>query len=400
MDNIWLIATIWMALALAASLISIRVGLSVALAEIIVGVIGGNFLGLHTAPWIDFLASFGAILLTFLAGAEIDPVSFRQNLKSSLVIGIISFLLPFIGAWAIAYFTMGWDMRAAQIAGIALSTTSVAVVYAVMVETGLNETKLGKMILAACFITDLGTVLALGIIFAHFGIWMIIFLAATIIAMWLMPKISPWVITRLGKRVSEPEVKFFFLILFALGWLASVAGSEAVLPAYLIGLVVAGTFMKDRTVLHRIRTISFAALTPFYFIKAGLYVSLPAVIAGIVVIIIFLGVKVAAKFIGVWPMTRVFKLSKREGTYTTLLMSTGLTLGSISALYGLTNGIIDQSKYTILVTVVIGSAVIPTLIAQRWFLPKFVKNGEAPISILIPNPTIDNTDKTIPNKEV
>jgi Kef-type K+ transport system membrane component KefB len=400
MDNIWLIATIWMALALAASLISIRVGLSVALAEIIVGVIGGNFLGLHTAPWIDFLASFGAILLTFLAGAEIDPVSFRQNLKSSLVIGIISFLLPFIGAWAIAYFTMGWDMRAAQIAGIALSTTSVAVVYAVMVETGLNETKLGKMILAACFITDLGTVLALGIIFAHFGIWMIIFLAATIIAMWLMPKISPWVITRLGKRVSEPEVKFFFLILFALGWLASVAGSEAVLPAYLIGLVVAGTFMKDRTVLHRIRTISFAALTPFYFIKAGLYVSLPAVIAGIVVIIIFLGVKVAAKFIGVWPMTRVFKLSKREGTYTTLLMSTGLTFGSISALYGLTNGIIDQSKYTILVTVVIGSAVIPTLIAQRWFLPKFVKNGEAPISILIPNPSIDNTDKTIPNKEV
>jgi Kef-type K+ transport system membrane component KefB len=269
-----------------------------------------------------------------------------------------------------------------------------------MVETGLNETKLGKMILAACFITDLGTVLALGIIFAHFGIWMIIFLAATIIAMWLMPKISPWVITRLGKRVSEPEVKFFFLILFALGWLASVAGSEAVLPAYLIGLVVAGTFMKDRTVLHRIRTISFAALTPFYFIKAGLYVSLPAVIAGIVVIIIFLGVKVAAKFIGVWPMTRVFKLSKREGTYTTLLMSTGLTFGSISALYGLTNGIIDQSKYTILVTVVIGSAVIPTLIAQRWFLPKFVKNGEAPISILIPNPSIDNTDKTIPNKEV
>ena len=400
MDNIWLIATIWMALALAASLISIRVGLSVALAEIIVGVIGGNFLGLHTAPWIDFLASFGAILLTFLAGAEIDPVSFRQNLKSSLVIGIISFLLPFIGAWAIAYFTMGWDMRAAQIAGIALSTTSVAVVYAVMVETGLNETKLGKMILAACFITDLGTVLALGIIFAHFGIWMIIFLAATIIAMWLMPKISPWVITRLGKRVSEPEVKFFFLILFALGWLASVAGSEAVLPAYLIGLVVAGTFMKDRTVLHRIRTISFAALTPFYFIKAGLYVSLPAVIAGIVVIIIFLGVKVAAKFIGVWPMTRVFKLSKREGTYTTLLMSTGLTFGSISALYGLTNGIIDQSKYTILVTVVIGSAVIPTLIAQKWFLPKFVKNGEAPISVSAPNLSIDNTNKTIPDKEV
>jgi hypothetical protein len=50
-------------------------------------------------------------------------------------------------------------------------------------------------------------------------------------------------------------------------------------------------------------------------------------------------------------------------------MSTGLTFGSISALFGLTNHIIDERQYTILVTAVIGSAVVPTLIAQRWFMP-------------------------------
>jgi hypothetical protein len=51
-------------------------------------------------------------------------------------------------------------------------------------------------------------------------------------------------------------------------------------------------------------------------------------------------------------------------------MSTGLTFGSISALFGLTHGIINQGQYTILVTVVIGSAVVPTFIAQTWFLPR------------------------------
>ena len=212
MENTWFIATIWISLALAASLISIRFGLSVALAEILVGVVGGNAFGLETTPWIDFLASFGAILLTFLAGAEIDPASFRQNLKSSLAIGAVGFIAPFLGVWLLAYYVIGWDLRSALIAGIALSTTSVAVVYAVMVETGLNETKLGKLILSACFVNDLGTVLALGIFFANFDIWMVIFIATLVPALWLLPKVAPWVISRWGKRVSEPEVKFFFLL--------------------------------------------------------------------------------------------------------------------------------------------------------------------------------------------
>jgi len=377
MENAWFIATIWIALALTASLISIRFGLSVALAEILVGVVGGNAFGLHTTPWIDFLASFGAILLTFLAGAEIDPASFRQNLKSSLAIGAVGFIAPFLGVWLLAYYVIGWDIRSALIAGIALSTTSVAVVYAVMVETGLNETKLGKLILSACFVNDLGTVLALGIFFANFDIWMVVFIAALVPALWLLPKVAPWVLSRWGNRVSEPEVKFFFLLLFVLAWLATAAGSEAVLPAYLIGLVAAGTFIRDRAVLHRMRTIAFAALTPFYFIKAGMFVSAPALITGFVLIITFLVMKMATKFIGVWPMTRLFRMPPREGNYTTLLMSTGLTFGSISALFGLTHGIIDQSQYTILVTVVIGSAVVPTLIAQKWFYPRQTATSDA-----------------------
>lgn len=369
MENTWLIASLWMALALAASLISIRIGLSVALIEILVGIIGGNFLGLHTTSWIDFLAGFGSILLTFLAGAEIDPASFRRHFKASIAIGVVSFLLPFLAVGLFSYFILHWDLHAAQIAGIALSTTSVAVVYAVVVETGLNETDLGKLILAACFVTDLGTVLALGVLFANFNIWMAIFVGAMIPTLWLLPKVTPWVIAKWGKRVSEPEVKFFLLVLFLLGWLATSAKSEAVLPAYLIGLVTAGAFVSERALLHRMRTVAFALLTPFFFIKAGLFVLLPAVLAGFGIITAFLAVKVATKFAGVWPMARVFHLNVRHSNYTTLLMSTGLTFGTISALFGLNNGFIDQRQYTILVTVVVGSAVIPTLIAQTWFRP-------------------------------
>jgi Kef-type K+ transport system membrane component KefB len=370
LDNMWFIAAAWMGVALLASLISIRIGISVALIEIFLGVLGGNYLGFHTTPWIDFLASFGSVLLTFLAGAEIDPASFRKHLKSSLAIGSISFLFPFLAAMVFAFFVAHWQLHAAEIAGIALSTTSVAVVYAVMVETGLNETELGKLILAACFVTDFGTVLALGILFASFNVFLLAFLALLIVVLWKLQTITRWVITTWGGRVSEIEVKFLFLVLFFLGGLATVAKSEAVLPAYLIGLVIAGVFVHDRVLVYRMRSIAFALLTPFFFIKAGTLVSVPALLAGTGLILVLLGVKIGAKFLGVWPLTRLFKMSTREGNYTTLLMSTGLTFGSISALYGLTHGIINQAQYTVLVTVVIGSAVIPTLIAQTWFLPK------------------------------
>jgi len=279
-DNIWFVAAAWMGLALLASLISIRLGVSVALVEIAFGVIAGNFLGLQTTTWIDFLASFGAGLLTFLAGAEIEPDALRRHLRPTLAIGTISFLLPFLGAWQFAEHVIGWDHRAALIAGIALSTTSVAVVYAVMVETGLNATDLGKTILAACFVTDLGTVVALGVLFANFNGLLVLFVAILAVSLYVMPRLTRLIVTRLGSRVSEPEIKFIFFVLFALGGFATTAKSEAVLPAYLVGLAIAGVFARDKRLIDRMRSIAFALLTPFYFLKAGLFVNLPAVVAG------------------------------------------------------------------------------------------------------------------------
>lgn len=184
-----------------------------------------------------------------------------------------------------------------------------------------------------------------------------------------MPALTRLVLRTVGGRVSEPEIKFLFLVLFALGGLASSAQSEAVLPAYLIGLVVAGVFLRDRVIVDRLRTIAFALLTPFFFIRAGLLVSFPALVAGAGTIAVLFGLKMLTKTLSVWPTAAAFGLKPRDRTYTTLLMATGLTFGSIAALYGLTNHLVSQEQYSILVTVVILSAFVPTLVAQQWFEP-------------------------------
>src|SRR5467141_113254 len=307
-QNVWLVAAIWMALALIASLVSIRTGISVALIEIFIGVVAGNFLHLTASnEWINFLALLGSGVLTFLAGAEIDPRSLKANWRASAWIGVLSFAAPFVVVWLFAQFVFGWSLHQAQIAGIALSTTSVAVVYAVMIEGGFSDTAMGKMILAACFITDFGTVLALGGLFANYNLWLLVFVVTMCVVLWFMPVWTKGIIDKLGAtRVSEPEVKFIFFVLFFLGGLATTAKSEAVLPAYLVGLVVAGVFLRDKTLVHRMRSIAFAMFTPFYFIRAGLFVSLVVLWPALAIIVVLLGLKLLTKFVGVWPFTKVF----------------------------------------------------------------------------------------------
>ncbi|HEV2549999.1 MAG TPA: cation:proton antiporter [Stellaceae bacterium] len=378
MTEIWALAALWLGLALIATLLSIRLRIATALSEIVVGTIaqliigaaiGGAVLGTGET-WVKFLSGTGAIVLTFLAGAELDPEVFRAKWKEAGAIGFVSFLAPFLGCAAGARYVLGWDPMASWLGGVAMSTTSVAVVYAVMLEFGFNATTYGKVVLAACFVTDLGTVLALGFIFAPFTLKTLLFAAVVIIALILLPWLTPRFFRTYGDRPSELETKYLLLCLFGLGALAGWADSEAVLPAYLIGMILAGTVGKDHILIRRLRTLCFGFLTPFYFIRAGSFVSVPDLVAAPVAFLFMLFVKLATKLAGVYPVARAFGQPKQERMYTTLLMSTGLTFGTISSLFGLSHGIIDQAQYSALVAAVVASAVVPTLIANAIYLPR------------------------------
>jgi glutathione-regulated potassium-efflux system ancillary protein KefC len=378
MTGIWALAALWLGLALIASLLSIWLRISTALSEIVVGTIAQLIIGAAIGSailgtdetWIKFLSGLGAIVLTFLAGAELDPAVFRLKWKEAAAVGLASFFFPFLGCAAGAYYVLGWDPMPSWLAGVAMSTTSVAVVYAVMLEFGFNTTEYGKTVLAACFVTDLGTVVALGLIFAPFTFKTLVFLGVGIVVFGLLPFVTPRFFARYGNRPSELETKFLLLCLLGMGALATWADSEAVLPAYLIGMVLAGTVGKDHILVRRLRTLTFGLLTPFYFIRAGSFVSIPALIAAPFAFIFLLIVKVASKIVGVYPVTKFYKAPNREAAYTTLLMSTGLTFGTISSLFGLSHGIIDQGQYSALVAAVIASAVIPTVIANAFYLPR------------------------------
>jgi Kef-type K+ transport system membrane component KefB len=375
------LAVVLAAAALLASTISVEVGISVALIELGLGVVVGNAFDVSVPDWLAFIASFAGIVLTFLAGAEVDVPQFKREWKVSASIGVVSFAAPFFACMAFAYWVLDWSGDAAKIAGIALSTTSLAVVYAVLVETGLNQTVLGKRIMAATFVTDLGTAAALSILFVSPTIWIVPFLAVSVALVLGLPRISPWFFGRYGNRVIEPEIKLVFAGLFLLMWLGDRASSHAVLPAFILGLALSSHYAGHRQEQVRLRVVAFAFLTPFFFLRGGMNVSVPALWANLGVLGLLFAAKMVPKLVGVYPLAR--RYCAPHATFTTLLMSTGLTFGTISSLYGLNAGIIDETQFSLLVTVVVLSAIIPTVIAQRFVQPNAVEElrreaGRAP----------------------
>jgi Kef-type K+ transport system membrane component KefB len=388
MEQVWFSAALWLVLALVATMLSIWFRISTALSEIVVGtvaqliigaLIGTEVLGAKSG-WVSFLAGTGAIVLTFLAGAELDPGIFRTKWKEAMGVGMVGFFGPFLAAAAVAHYVLKWSIPASWLAGVALSTTSVAVVYAVMLEFGLNRTDFGQGILAACFVNDLGTVIALGLIFAPFTIRTLIFIGASIVVFAALPFVTPWFFQKYGGRVSELETKYILFLLFGMGGLAGWAGSEAVLPAYIIGMVLAGSVGKDHILIRRLRTLTFGLLTPFYFIRAGSLVSVPALIAMPFSFLALLGAKMVGKMVPLVPTVRAFNHVGHQGLYYSLLMSTGLTFGTISALFGLNHQIISGAQYSYLVATVIASAVVPTAIANAWFMPRHLLPKTEPAS--------------------
>lgn len=349
------------------SVVSVELVLSAAIIEIVAGMVGGNLLGLRPPAWMDFLAAFGGILLTFLAGAEVDPTLLREKFKESLMIGGLSFLIPYLAAIGYCWGVAGWSVKASLVAGCALSTTSLAVVYAVLVETGLTNARIGKIIMAATFVTDFGTALALSLTFANWGLRTAVFLAVSVLLITVAPRWLPRVFIRYGPRVIEPEIKLLFLILAGFMALGAWGRSHAILPVFVLGLVMARMFGEHRDLQKKLRVVAFAMITPFFFIKGGMNVSLADVAAHWPLVLALFAVKTAAKFIGVWPAAR--RYAEGHATYTTLLMSTGLTFGTISSLYGLQAGHITPAQFSVLVSVVIATAIVPTVIAQRWFSP-------------------------------
>lgn len=378
MEHIYGLGTVYMAFAVISAVIAYHLRISIAVVEMIVAACIANlsiyFTGLNifepSSEWVKILASFASVLLTFLAGSEIDSKVIKEKYIESFLVGFTGFLSSFLVAFLISKYIMGFDLKASILSGIIITTTSIAVLYSVMIETGLNSTKYGKAIIASSFVNDMIAVFLLAVIFSPLTYRSFIFIFLTALAFYLFPKATDYLTSIYGNRTAAIRVKFVMFMVLFLGFLSLRAGSEAVVPAYIAGMALSEFSTRNKSWIMRMRTLTIGFLTPFYFLRTGSLISFKSVYVYAGFIALLVVSKILFKVPALYSVISIFRKDKKEKFFYSFIMTAGLTFGTIFSVFGYEKGIIDSNQYSILTTSVILTAIIPTVIATAFFKPK------------------------------
>lgn len=358
-------------LVLFSSFISVKWAFSVSVIEIVLGIIAGNLGILQAEPWMIYIASMGGMLLTFLAGTEIEFSIVRKNIKTCLGIGIGSFLISFLLVFLFAFYVFRWDFTASLLTATALSETSIAIVYSVILDHGLSGKNMGTILIGSTFIINVCTALALSVLFMKQDIYTLIFIIASVVILVFAYKYSDRLFEsdKYSMQRNELEIKYVILLIVMLMFFATLGGGQALLPVFILGALLSKPFSdkNKNNILKRLQIVVFSVITPIFFIIGGTKVSIPIILGAFSLFIALFAIRQVAKFIGAYPVVR-YVLTKNH-VYLTLILSTGLTFGLVAALYGETNNLISNTQYSIITGVLILSAIVPTLIGDKFYAP-------------------------------
>lgn len=347
-----------------AGVLSARFGIAAALVELIMGVTLGAVTSADPkTPWLVLIASLGGVAVTFLAGTQIDARALARAPRPALLLGGVAFTVSFAAAFAVARFALDWSLTAALVSAMVLAETSLAVTYAVLFDLGLLDSDLGRLVTAAVFLTDVAAALALSAVISRPS-WAILgFIAGSVAVCLLLPRLLRRLEQRHARAASAPGLRVVVLALVSLMLLAQVTGGVAVLPAFVLGVCCARHYRDHPAAADRLRTVVMTFVAPFFFVRAGLSVSVPAVVAGATAVLALSAAKILPRWGAGYLVAR--RVMPSAPSAVACLMSTGLTFGMVIALAGHEAGMIDRAQFSLLAAVVVISAVVPAWTGQR-----------------------------------
>ncbi len=344
---------------------ALEIGFSSSIFEILAGVFASNFLELGELSWIDFLSNLGLLGLMFFAGLETDPELMRKNLLKSLFIGFSSYFFPLVSIFYFAHYVLHYPFEASLLIGIALSTTSLALVYPLLKEKGLLQHSTGQVLLAAAMIVDISSMLTMSFLFEGINLYNFIFSVALILLLFRLPKWGEMLFDRYEGNQIEFKTRFIILVLVALGFLSETVHINEAVLAFTAGIFFAEFFRKDELTEKKVRAVIFGFLAPFFFFKAGYSVKLSVLSWKVVFLALFLGtIAFVTKYIGtVYATSNLFKgaVYKLAG----LFFNMRLTFGIVASVFGLKSGLIDEETYVALLIIVVATSLVSSIISNR-----------------------------------
>lgn len=341
----------------------LEIGIPVAVGEFVAGFLGETLFGLSSMPWLEFLSHLGVLSLMFIAGFEIDTPLLKKNLNKSLVIGGSSFFVPFILIFFLCRL-LGLGESSAALVGIALSTTSLAIIFPSLREKGLLATSSGQLLLASAMVVDIISMFMLAVLIYEITVAKIIYAILVILGIAFVKRIIYPVFDRYKGNRSEFELKFLLLVLLSIGFLAEEAGIHAALFCFVLGILFSGIDPKHEEIMNKLSSVVFSLLAPAFFFHAGTMIQFNTLTwAAGGLFILFLTVAVVGKFFGTYLPLRFFNADYAK--LASYLFNYRLSFGLISAIYGREKGLISDQYFNITLLTILFASILVALFEKK-----------------------------------
>ncbi len=353
------------ALIIFAGFAAIELGIASAILEIIAGIVASNFLGFGDAETINILADFGILALMYFAGLEIDFDVMKKNMKSSFAVGSASFFAPFLTIYFIAIYFLGFSLEQALLTGIALSTTSIAIVYPLLLKSRDRLDDTGKKILSAAMVVDLLSMIALSVLFTDVTVITIGFIAAFFVFSYFAPHLGRRIFSHYRGNAVEFEFKIILFLILGIGIAGEAVGVEAVLFAFILGMATSSIVVEHARLWQKLRGITFGFLAPIFFFKAGTVISIAAIFENFGMILLLFVVCFLSKFIGTYIFSK--KYMSQHAAYIALIFNSRLSFGIVAATIGHELGILTEGMYASIISVVILSSIFASIASKSGY---------------------------------
>ncbi len=345
-----------------AGVLSFELGVSTSILEIVAGIIARSIFGITNLDEINVLAHLGVVSLMYAAGLEIDLDLLRKYLKSSFAIGFSSFFTPFVIIFFTSILVFELWVWQAMLVAIALSTTSLAIVYPVLLESG-PLSPLRKNILCAAMVTDLFSMIALSLFFSDFGgytIALIIFLGLLTV---FVPLLGSKIFKHYKGNTVELEFRMVLVLILGLTIISKEAGIEAAIIAFMAGMITSGIVVNHHDLQEKFKFFVFGFLAPVFFFSVGLSVSFIDIIQNIPFLVFFFIVCFIGKYVGTYIPAKKY-IPGKEG-FISLLFNSRLSLGIIAATFGYETGILPRNIYAPVIGIIMLAAVSSAVVIKK-----------------------------------
>ncbi len=344
-----------------AGIMSTEFIISAAVLELIAGVIAHNVVGISHMEDLELFANLGIVCLMYVAGLEIDFDRLRNSLGPSTAIGFLSFFIPFASVLAVCTIALGMETKAGLLCAIALSATSIAIVYPIIKVYGMDAT--GRQILSAVMITDLFSMLALSLEFTDFTLPTVGIVVGLIIFSQMFPFFGKKIFAKYQGNPVELEFKVILFIMLGIAIASENAGIESAMVAFLLGMITSQVVVEHANLQRKFRFIVFGLFSPIFFFTVGLKIEVGMILDNIPYFLIFLVTTFVGKFIGTYLPAKRFM--PHEAAFMGVLFVSPLTIGIVTATLGKTENVISDDIFAPLVGAIVASAVISGVLVRK-----------------------------------